>query len=319
MPIANMSVFVFPNEAAECRLQTCQFSSFPMRPLDVDHKYISVCQGCVIRAFGTFNTIVYVWNTKSTYNTIASKSICSIRVKMRVKYDMVSWTDPLVPAERSICLTPQFPTQVVTRVGQNRIYTLYMYTLYLTVHLVNSLPKIPYIHRIYIHRIWPCIWCFPCKNTLYTLCTYGSGHPGYYYTVYTVLLSHCVQCVHMVTATLGIITLCYYYTVHCVHMVLATLVINSTPVPCTSDNTFVRLARTACIYTLYLTVHLVSFLQKTLYIYVRWFKALSLQHNQIVVQFAIHTHHTLSSTPAHHHGHHTHSPGPSALPQTQGF
>jgi hypothetical protein len=32
------------------------------------------------------------------------------------------------------------------RVGQNRIYTPYM-----TVYLVISLPKIPYIHRIYIY------------------------------------------------------------------------------------------------------------------------------------------------------------------------
>jgi hypothetical protein len=34
---------------------------------------------------------------------------------------------------------------VIMRVGQNRIYTPYM-----TVYLVNSLPKIPYIHRIYM-------------------------------------------------------------------------------------------------------------------------------------------------------------------------
>jgi hypothetical protein len=33
----------------------------------------------------------------------------------------------------------------VCRVGQNRIYTPYM-----TVHMVNSLPKIPYTHRIYM-------------------------------------------------------------------------------------------------------------------------------------------------------------------------
>ena len=34
---------------------------------------------------------------------------------------------------------------VIHRVGQNRIYTPYM-----TVYLVISLPKIPYIHRIYM-------------------------------------------------------------------------------------------------------------------------------------------------------------------------
>jgi hypothetical protein len=33
----------------------------------------------------------------------------------------------------------------ICRVGQNRIYTLYM-----TVYMVNSLPKIPYTHRIYM-------------------------------------------------------------------------------------------------------------------------------------------------------------------------
>ena len=38
------------------------------------------------------------------------------------------------------------------RVGQNRIYTPY-----LTVYLVISLPKIPYIHRIYIW-FWPTLY-----------------------------------------------------------------------------------------------------------------------------------------------------------------
>ena len=33
----------------------------------------------------------------------------------------------------------------ICRVGQNRIYTPYM-----TVYLVISLPKLPYIHRIYM-------------------------------------------------------------------------------------------------------------------------------------------------------------------------
>ena len=42
----------------------------------------------------------------------------------------------------------------MNRVGQNRIYTPYM-----TVYLVISLPKIPYIHRIFmpvanlVHRV----------------------------------------------------------------------------------------------------------------------------------------------------------------------
>jgi hypothetical protein len=77
-------------------------------------------------------------------------------------------------------------------VGQNRIYAPYM-----TVYLVISLPKIPYIHRIYIW-IWPtlCIYTvygrifggFPDKNTVctpymyacganptHTVCTYSRG------------------------------------------------------------------------------------------------------------------------------------------------
>ena len=41
-----------------------------------------------------------------------------------------------------VCVTPQNCT-IICRVGQNRIYTPYM-----TVFLVISLPKIPYIHRI---------------------------------------------------------------------------------------------------------------------------------------------------------------------------
>jgi hypothetical protein len=49
--------------------------------------------------------------------------------------------------------------KLICRVGQNRIYTPYM-----TVYLVISLPKIPYIHRIYmvlanpIHML-PTIMC----------------------------------------------------------------------------------------------------------------------------------------------------------------
>jgi len=44
------------------------------------------------------------------------------------------------------------------RVGQNRIYTPYM-----TIHLVKSLPIIPYIHRIYI-------WFWPTLDMLH-VCT----------------------------------------------------------------------------------------------------------------------------------------------------
>jgi len=57
------------------------------------------------------------------------------------------------PAKNTVC-TPYMP-----RVGQNRIYTPYM-----TVYLVISLPKIPYIHRIYM----------VLANPIYA---YGSGQP----------------------------------------------------------------------------------------------------------------------------------------------
>jgi len=43
----------------------------------------------------------------------------------------------------------------ITRVGQNRIYTQHM-----TVYLVISLPKIPYIHRIYMVSANPMHYTF---------------------------------------------------------------------------------------------------------------------------------------------------------------
>jgi hypothetical protein len=43
----------------------------------------------------------------------------------------------------SACATQVQSQNTMYRVGQNRIYTPYM-----TVYLVISLPKIPYIHRI---------------------------------------------------------------------------------------------------------------------------------------------------------------------------
>jgi len=43
----------------------------------------------------------------------------------------------------------------ISRVGQNRIYTPYM-----TVYLVISLPKIPYVNRIYMVLANPTHKCF---------------------------------------------------------------------------------------------------------------------------------------------------------------
>jgi len=55
----------------------------------------------------------------------------------------------------------------ICRVGQNRIYTPYM-----TVYLVISLPKIPYIHRIYMVLANPTymyictyVWCTCAQST----------------------------------------------------------------------------------------------------------------------------------------------------------
>ena len=48
-----------------------------------------------------------------------------------------------------------YPVPVMYRVGQNCIYTPYM-----TVYLFISLPKIPYIHRIYMVLANPnYVWC----------------------------------------------------------------------------------------------------------------------------------------------------------------
>jgi hypothetical protein len=49
----------------------------------------------------------------------------------------------------------------IRRVGQNRIYTPYM-----TVYLIESLPKIPYIHRIYMAM----------ANPTYTVYAYAHIH-----------------------------------------------------------------------------------------------------------------------------------------------
>ena len=51
-----------------------------------------------------------------------------------------------VPGNCSVCATNTCATKPdIIRVGQNRIYTPYM-----TVYFVISLPEVPYIHRIYM-------------------------------------------------------------------------------------------------------------------------------------------------------------------------
>ena len=65
---------------------------------------------------------------------------------------------------------------VIRKVGQNRIYTQYM-----TVYLVMSLPKIPYIHRIYMVLANPShtvIWTFyTVKYVLQTNTPYDQLRP----------------------------------------------------------------------------------------------------------------------------------------------
>ena len=51
--------------------------------------------------------------------------------------------------------------RIIFRVGQNRTYTPYM-----TVYLVISLPKIPYIHRIYMVLANPIILCTSKEEVL---------------------------------------------------------------------------------------------------------------------------------------------------------
>ena len=50
-------------------------------------------------------------------------------------------------------------TSLIFRVGQNRIYTPYM-----TVYMVNSLPKIPYTHCIYMVLANPTYFHFTLKH-----------------------------------------------------------------------------------------------------------------------------------------------------------
>jgi hypothetical protein len=52
----------------------------------------------------------------------------------------------------------------ISRVGQNCIYTPYM-----TVYMVNSLPKIPYTHRIYIYIYYIYIYMVLANPTHFTL------------------------------------------------------------------------------------------------------------------------------------------------------
>jgi hypothetical protein len=62
----------------------------------------------------------------------------------------------------------------MSRVGQNRISAPYM-----AVHFVMPLPKIPYMHRSYIHphthtythtHTHTCIWLWPTLHTCYSTC-----------------------------------------------------------------------------------------------------------------------------------------------------
>ena len=77
-------------------------------------------------------------------------SMCAFIECVCVYRANVQWERPCVFSEAmwtgTACPTVAQDACSVIRVGQNRIYTPYM-----TVYLVISLPKIPYIHRIYIY------------------------------------------------------------------------------------------------------------------------------------------------------------------------
>jgi len=63
----------------------------------------------------------------------------------------------------SMCLCVECNSSCrVFRVGQNCTFTPYM-----TVYLVISLPKIPYIHRIYIYILY--IWFWPTLQVLHRM------------------------------------------------------------------------------------------------------------------------------------------------------
>jgi len=62
----------------------------------------------------------------------------------------------------SVCMLSVI-NRYMYRVGQNHIYTSYM-----TVYLVIFLPKIPYIHRIYI-RLWPTLYIKYVGDSICTL------------------------------------------------------------------------------------------------------------------------------------------------------
>jgi hypothetical protein len=113
----------------------------------------------------------------------------------------------------------------IRRVGPNRVYTPYM-----TVYLVISLPKISYIYRIhtvlanliytvciqyfwqgnhhiygvYI-RFWPTLYIrfvysiFGREITIYTVYIYGSGQPCIYglYTVFLAGKSPYIRCINI--------------------------------------------------------------------------------------------------------------------------
>jgi len=79
----------------------------------------------------------------------ASLTYASLRMRLWRMLPCACISDVCFPAHASRRMLPcacvSYPLSVISRVGQNRIYTPYM-----TVYLVISLPKIPYS----IHHIW---------------------------------------------------------------------------------------------------------------------------------------------------------------------
>ena len=84
------------------------------------------------------------------------------------------------------CTSLEVPKWLISRVGQNPIYTPYM-----TVYLVFSLPQIPYIHRLYMDLANPThfLWILTSCALFLTACRcFCSSLPA------AVSVSHCWFC-----------------------------------------------------------------------------------------------------------------------------
>jgi len=93
----------------------------------------TLCQDCATNTCAT-KTVPRLCQETHCARTVQQKHLCH------------QDSAKTVPGNCSVCATNTCATKPdIIRVGQNRIYTLYM-----TVYFVISLPEVPYIHRIYM-------------------------------------------------------------------------------------------------------------------------------------------------------------------------